>query len=225
MALLVTLMVMAVLAVLIAAFQTITMHEISNSRGTVKSSKGFLAAEAGLNIRAEEIRQIFVDFNLPSGTSPGTVQPCEGTNRGTGDFRCKEYSVNARNVDTYVTSAGSAVTRTIPADELYGGLTAQEYRYTVRSEAYDNRGMPEALLELNFMSRLVPLFQFIAFYENDLEILPGPNMNLNGPVHTNGNLYLNSSGNTLTINGQVSAAGSTFRNCLASLPHLPVRSA
>jgi hypothetical protein len=40
--------------------------------------------------------------------------------------------------------------------------------------------------------RLRAALQFLAFYQNDLEILPGATMNLHGPVHTNGNLYLNS---------------------------------
>jgi len=66
------------------------------------------------------------------------------------------------------------------------------------------------VLELVFKSRLVPMFQFAAFYDKDLEILPGPTMTLNGRVHTNGDLYLNA-GNTLTIEGQVSAAGRLFR--------------
>jgi cysteine-rich repeat protein len=62
-----------------------------------------------------------------------------------------------------------------------------------------------------------PLFQFLAFYSGDLEILPGPIMHLHGPIHTNGSLYLNSA-NNLTIAESaavpivsVSAAGSIVR--------------
>lgn len=66
-----------------------------------------------------------------------------------------------------------------------------------------------------FKSRLVPMFQFAAFYNKDLEILPGPSMTLDGRVHSNGDLYLNAGSNTtlniLTIKGQVSTAGSLYR--------------
>ncbi len=43
---------------------------------------------------------------------------------------------------------------------------------------------------MQFKSRLIPMFQFAAFYNKDLEILPGPAMTLDGPVHTNGDLYV-----------------------------------
>ena len=57
---------------------------------------------------------------------------------------------------------------------------------------------------MRFRSRLVPLFQFAAFYNKDLEIAPGANMTLNGRVHTNGDLYLNASdGVSLDITGQI----------------------
>lgn len=34
-----------------------------------------------------------------------------------------------------------------------------------------------------------PIFQFLSYYANDLEILPGPPMTLSGRIHTNGDLY------------------------------------
>jgi hypothetical protein len=68
---------------------------------------------------------------------------------------------------------------------------------------------PEAILEMYFRSRLIPMFQFAAFYDKDLEILPGPDMTLAGPVHVNGDLYLDS-GATLTINGQTTTTGDLY---------------
>jgi hypothetical protein len=56
-----------------------------------------------------------------------------------------------------------------------------------------------------------PLFQFAVYYDNDLEILPGPNMTIRGRVHTNADLYLGS-GATLTLDtNYVHAAGSLYR--------------
>jgi hypothetical protein len=62
-------------------------------------------------------------------------------------------------------------------------------------------------------SRQIPMFQFAAFYLNDLEILPGARMDLGGPVHTNGNLFLganNNAPNGLTITGQVTVGKQLF---------------
>jgi hypothetical protein len=44
---------------------------------------------------------------------------------------------------------------------------------------------------------MTPLFQYMIFFDDDLEILPGPNMTLGGRVHSNGSIYVGSGG-TLT---------------------------
>jgi hypothetical protein len=41
---------------------------------------------------------------------------------------------------------------------------------------------------------VIPIFQFAIFYNLDLEINPGPSMNINGRVHSNNNIYATGSG-------------------------------
>ena len=56
-----------------------------------------------------------------------------------------------------------------------------------------------------------PLFQFAVFYDDDLEVFPGPSMEVGGRVHSNGDMYLGS-GATLTLNtNHVRAVGSIHR--------------
>ena len=208
-----TLIFLTVLMALLTAYFVLTRIELGTTVASARQTTGFYAAEAGLNLRAEEVRQRFLGYNRPSGTSPSPTNPCEGSNQGTGDFACKTYTLSGRTVRTYVVeAAGNPQSVTIPPGELFGGLEAQEYRYILFSEAIGPDGRTEAVLELQFKSRLVPMFQFAAFYNKDLEILPGPNMTLNGRVHTNGDLYLNAGTvSTLTIQGQVSTAGHLLR--------------
>jgi len=210
-ALILTLMLIVLLMGLLAAYSSISNLEMATTKYSKANSSGFFAAEAGLNIRAEAIRSVFVGFNRPTGTSPAATAPCTGSNNGTGEFICRNYTFNNRNVVTYVEEdASNPVILTIPPGERYQYLNAQEYRYTVTSLSKKSTAT-EADLGLRFKTRLVPLFQFAAFYNKDLEILPGPTMTLSGPVHTNGNLYLYSSLATLTISGQVTAAGDIYR--------------
>lgn len=207
-----TMMVMALLLSILGVYYSTTSNEIASVKFSKGTSSGFYAAEAGLNIRSEQIRQIFVGFNRPSGSSPSTTNPCQGANLGGGDYQCSNYSFNNRTVATYINeNASNPVVLTIPPGERYQNLNAQEYRYTAKSTAQNNSNNLEADLELRFKSRLVPLFQFAAFYNKDLEILPGPAMTLAGPVHTNGDLYLYSNSATLTIQGQVTAAKDIYR--------------
>lgn len=207
-----TLMLLSLLLALLGAYWSVSQMEAGTVKYSRGSASGFYAAEAALNVRAENIRNIFVGFNRPSGTSPTSTNPCAGSNVGAGDYACQNSTMNKRTVKSYVVEdAGNPVILTIPPGERYQNLNAQEYRYTSKSEAVNSLGNSEANLELQFKSRLVPLFQFAAFYTKDLEILPGPTMSLAGPVHTNGDLYLYSNGNSLTINGQVTTAGSLYR--------------
>jgi hypothetical protein len=206
-----TLLATALLLTFLAVYYTTTTHELASTRFSRNATTGFYSAEAGLNLRAEDIRGIFRGYNRPAGVSPGATSPCSGTNQGSGDYLCKTYSMNKRTVSTYVTEdASNPVMLTIPPGELYQNLNAQEYRYVTKSFAKNQQSQLEANLELHFRTRLVPLFQFAAFYDKDLEILPGPAMTLAGPVHTNGDLYLNA-GTSLGVDGQVTTAGNFWR--------------
>ncbi len=62
----------------------------------------------------------------------------------------------------------------------------------------------------------VPLFQFAIFYDQDLEILPGPSLTIHGPVHSNGDLYLGA-GATLSLDTDyVRAVGHIYRRSKAT---------
>lgn len=70
--------------------------------------------------------------------------------------------------------------------------------YEIRSAAQVAGFTHETLRYVN--SQATPLFQFAVFYTGDLEVNPGANMTIGGRVHSNGNMYLTSNGNTLTLN-------------------------
>lgn len=52
----------------------------------------------------------------------------------------------------------------------------------------------------------IPIFQFAIFYNIDLEINPGPNMDVTGPVHCNASIYMQPQ-STLTFHSDVTAVG------------------
>ncbi len=202
-----------VVTALITALFATTRTEVASVRSTSSSASGFYSAEAGLNIRGELIRTAFDGYTRPSGQSPDPDDACEGGNLGSNHFECIDYPMNDRDVKTYVIEDetnndpdDSERMITIPTGERFAGLNAIQYRYSVISEAAPrNDPRPEAILEMVFRARLVPLFQFSAFYDKDLEILPGPDMTLEGPVHVNGDLYVNGA-NTLRIGGEISVS-------------------
>jgi len=212
-ALVIVMLLMALLMTLVVGYFMLTYIETSATGASLNGARGFYGAEAGLNIRAGDIRDTFLGFNRPSGTSPdnGSGRPCDGGDMGSGDYQCETHALDARVITTYIEeAAGNPSLVLVPRGERFQNLNAQEYGYQIASSATNPFGHVEAVLEIEFKSRLIPLFQFAAFYNKDLEILPGPAMALTGPVHTNGDLYL-TAGITLDIDGQVSSAGEIFR--------------
>jgi hypothetical protein len=104
-----------------------------------------------------------------------------------------------------VQSTGDAVLRTVSTGP-YSGLYSMNQRFDITVGARDSTGARAgAVIAVNAMS--VPIFQFAVFYDQDLEIHPGPHMTFGGRVHTNGNLYTI---NNLTISGVVTTPESTF---------------
>ncbi|NJK41158.1 MAG: hypothetical protein HC934_07035 [Acaryochloridaceae cyanobacterium SU_2_1] len=220
--LVVSIAMLLILSTLLITAAVVSKIDSSSTSASARSNTGFFAAEAGLNIRAKLIRNKFEGYNRPTGTSPTDTDSdgefwdscVSGSGIGTLDFACTNYSFQGQNVVSYMREDPSNPSNIqVPADEDFGGLSAQEYKYTVESVARDAQNLPTAILSMNFKSRVVPLFQFAVFYENDADFSIPPNMTLNGRVHSNSDLYLNSANNTVTlrINGQVTTAGTLYR--------------
>jgi hypothetical protein len=108
--------------------------------------------------------------------------------RATGDERRTE---TAEGVHTLCTGYE------IAAEATVSGATHTEYR-TIEAVA-------------------APLFQFGLFHHGDLELDPVGDLTLDGRIHANGHLYLNSGG-TLTLDtNHVTAAGHLYRDRKAGL--------
>ena len=172
---------------------------------------GFHSAEAGIHVGAVGVQNAMQNFALPTNCSAA------GTS----------FAINGRTV-TYVLSvptgapwngvAGSCAETPLTIAEAQGttfaGLNAQLYTYNLTSSAANALGFTEATVNAQFQSHLIPMFQFASFYNGDLELVPSPNMVINGRLHTNGDLYLNSDdcgaapGRALNVLGQITVVGS-----------------
>ena len=213
-ALLMVLFMLVLIASMVSAYMVLTHAELAQVRASRNSASGFNAAEAGLNLRAEDMRSVFLNFDVPEGTSPTGINDCDSGAVGTDDYECRTYSFNNNHSSvTYVEEEpGNPVYTTIPPGEPFAGLSTQEYRYTVTSVGRNTQQNNEAVLDLTFKSRVVPLFQFAIFFDEDLEFFNGAVMTVDGPVHTNGDLYLApQSGGQTNYTGQVSTAGTFYR--------------
>ncbi len=104
----------------------------------------------------------------------------------------------------------------IPPNNNFAGLRSTDYTYRVYSTAIKQAdgaidASAQAMLQMQFTNRFIPIFQFAAFYQGDLEINSAPDISINGPVHSNAGIYL-APGNLLTLNGPVTHVSGIFRS-------------
>jgi len=166
-------------------------------------------AEAGVNQGVAQFRNIFVDGNIPNGSSASH----------TGDYAVQTASLGGQQINYQLDQpATNPTNKRLPLGVPFGGLNVLQYNYAVTSATPDLTN-PAAQLRSQFQVNNIPTFQFLAYYNDQLEITPAENMTLHGRVHSNANLYLNDSGNMLTIADlppymntvQVSAGGNIYR--------------
>lgn len=202
------LVLMGLLSALVGAYAMLVRADVGLRGGAGRARKAFYAAEAGLNVAMAETRNMFNDFAVPIAYTD-TVTVGSGSQQ-----RTVTYSLEPDP------TCNPCPTQSIPAGQPFAGLNTIPYRYTVSSVAENTEGDEETELGAEFEVHNIPIFQFLAFYANDLYIMPAPTMNLAGRVHTNGNLYLNvNAGATLSIGDrqpqmpfvQVSAAQNIYR--------------
>lgn len=215
--LVIALVLMGLLSALAGAYAMLVRADTVLSGGASRTREGFYAAEAGLNVGMAETAEIFRNYGTPQASDYEEHSVTVGE-------RTVHYKLDpVPGYDPCTEGEDEGCYTTIPAGEKFAGLKSIPYRYTVHSSALNSEGDNEADLGGQFDVHNIPIFQFLAFYANDLEILPGPPATMNGRVHTNGNLYLNAD-NSLTIgdlqtgnantsipNVQISAAGSIYR--------------
>ncbi len=209
-ALFVAMMLIVVMGLILAVYHSMSSIELATVGASVSQEKSFYSAEAALNARAEEFRQVFDNFGTPAGTHPNETNPCIGGNNGAGDFICKDYTFGNNLVKTYVLpDASNPTTITIPSGEDYAGLYAIQNGYTIYAEATRGNGSTGAILGLEIKSRSVPIYQFAIFGNHDVPLHPVA-LTVSGPIHVNGDLYLDTP-TQLDIYGQITVTGSIYR--------------
>jgi hypothetical protein len=113
----------------------------------------------------------------------------------------------------------------IPSGQIFAGLNAMEYRYTIYSMATSKQpsdldARATTVLEMTFKNRAIALFQFAAFYDGDLEMNSSSQMDISGRLHTNGNLYVQPTPlttETTRLLGAATVAGQIYNRVDASI--------
>ena len=191
------------LFVSVGVFIILSVNRPTEMRGTFqKSVAGFQAAGAGIDRGAASVLNEMSQNLLPAGS----------------DCNPQTLSINQRAV-TYTLSPCGQPGRwvVLPSDDPFAGVNANVYTYTLAAAAVNMQGFTEANRTIRFDARRIPIFQFAAFYQDDLVYTPDAAAAISGRMHTNGDMYVDSgncgsaSGDGSEILGRLTIVGSGRR--------------
>jgi hypothetical protein len=188
-ALLLLLLLMGFVALAISRTSTETI--ITNN--DVSESKAFAASEAALETATRDFVDVFETKIVPSTADVTAVEQKAVPGFGT-------FSI------TKTISQTSASKKIVMTGGNYGGLFAFRDSWEIEALAVETNTDVKVRAKRRFFSDRIPVFQFGVFFEDDLELWPGPMFTFGGRVHTNGNFFVTATnGNGVFFDSKVTA--------------------
>jgi hypothetical protein len=189
MVLVLTVMMMSALLFIAGTTATRSIGQARVTARDVDDAKTFYAAEAGLEWGSGELQALLVNNLAPIQQDLDAVpQP----------------SLDGFQFTTYSISPQGTLSQELVQSGDYVGLIAYIQKYLITCEAQGTRR--SARIEGVIEHQFIPLFQFGVFYDEDLEIFPGPQMHFAGRIHTNHDLYIGANSG-ITCDSYVTAVG------------------
>jgi hypothetical protein len=109
-----------------------------------------------------------------------------------------------------ITRAGEQ--KSVPIEEgPFSGLYSSRDPWRLDTTATYGNGA-QVQLTRSFFNHRIPIFQFGIFYNDDMELHPGPKFAFGGRVHSNGNLFLMAGSGGLDFDSRVTAVGEIVRD-------------
>jgi hypothetical protein len=185
--------------------------QMANCMSSTSTSKG--TGDFACNVIATKYREA-VQTNESSGMTVGIGNDFKtSTNINYNSFSFVKSIPNPNGSTLQVLDSGP-----------FTGLRSIDNRFRVYSTAVKQAGSSDAgisaqsMLQMEFINHFIPVFQFAAFYEKDLEMTNSGRMNITGPVHTNANLYL-APGGLLVLNNRATYVSNAYRSLSYTATH------
>lgn len=144
------------------------------------------------------------DFPYITGSNfPGLAGFTSGT-AATG-YVLSNFNIQAVDARTQQPTASGSSAPALAAS----GATSTYYLGTANVTLPSRGGDVTVKLGRIFQRTMVSPWQFAIFYSGTMEIFPGANMTVTGPVHTNSIMYAGGSGGVLTFQSSVTASANS----------------
>ncbi len=186
------LLVLILLSGLVAVALLMSRAEVQIGGNDYTATRAFYAAEAGTETMLATVREKMSD---------GVITPSE-----VDEVDDDPPDVPGFDLATYQAEMTSSTAEVVEITQgPFAGLKSLSRELLLTATTEGPSGA-RTTVELSADALAIPIFQFASFYNEDLEVFPGPVMDLTGRVHTNEHLYLGSE-NDLNLQDVVTAAG------------------
>lgn len=200
-ALAITLMVMAMLLGLAAVVLTRTAAETEITSNDTAESRAFNAGEAALEDATRDFATVVENKLIPTNEDIQNIQ----------NKRVPYFSDNGYEFTKLVTQLRAAQVVSLTKGQ-YQGLISLRDEWQIDVTARHTATGVETQVRRRFFNDRIPVFQFGAFYQDDLEVTNPPTFLMNGRVHTNGNFFVHSNGNDIRFKSKITVGGELIRD-------------
>lgn len=201
-ALVIALMVMAILLGFAALVLSRTVTENAITMNDTAESRSFNAAEAALEDATRDFATVVENKLTPTTTDIDNIK-----NKPVPYFSANGYTFTKeiKLID------GTEKTVTLEKGQ-FQGLVSMRDEYQIDITAKHTATGVETQVRRRFFNDRIPIFQFGAFYQDDLEVQSPPTFVFNGRIHTNGNFFTSSGGSDIRYKSKITVAGEIVRD-------------
>lgn len=189
-AIVIALLIMGLLMVFVTLALSRTTTEAMIMGNDAANARAFYAAQASLEVTTRNFNKIFDTKLTPTQTDLDDIQSNAST-QNSWQSQFTDYTFTQTISPSDPTKIKTQNNVSIAAGP-YQGLKAARDVWQITTTATGLTG-EQVQLTRDYYSNKLPIFQFGAFYEHDMDFWPGPAMYMGGRVHTNGNLYVSAS--------------------------------
>ena len=121
------------------------------------------------------------------------------------------FSNNGYSFNTEIDQIGTAKIVTQTKGQFQGLISLRD-EWQIKITAKEDSSGVETVVRRRFFNDRIPIFQFGAFYQDDIEVNDPPTFIFNGRIHTNGNFFTNSNGSDIRYKSKVTVVGELIRD-------------
>ncbi len=192
---------------LVSGYLALSANDTRLTRLAIDNQKARIVAEAGLEYGVLKLRDAIFQYHLSPNVSTSALQVTLDSIPPPSNMPPYIYITPGGASAFRLKIESAAVDGTISNGTACRGSYGSVQFFSVTVGCLNTNNGKGAVLKQTVQAVGLCLIRFGVFYDEDLEIVPGADMNFSGAVHANGNIYL---GGPLTFSDRLTAHGNIY---------------